>query len=132
MENNIHIREKEQLEFLKKEFVERVIETSNAVKDNKDRIDAMEKGKEHRSAQINKLDKKLDLLAETLNDDKYSSRKGVTSMTLDNHERISILEVEARAWKRASVIIGGLITGLIFAGKYLWTLLKQILSNEIN
>ena len=130
MEDNLHIREKEQFQYLKKEFMEHVIETSKTVKDNQGRIAAMEKGKEQRSKQINKLDKKLDDVIDTLSDSKMSSRKGVITQTLTNTDKISSIENELAAWKRAIVILSALFTGLIFAGKYLFVVLKQLLKGQ--
>ena len=130
MEDNLQIREKEQLQFFKKEFMEHVIETSKTVKDNQGRIAAMEKGKEQRSKQINKLDRKLDDVIDTLSDSKMSSRKGVITQTLTNTDKISSIENELAAWKRAIVILSALFTGLIFAGKYLFVVLKQLLKGQ--
>lgn len=110
--------------------MEHVIETSKTVKDNQGRIAAMEKGKEQRSKQINKLDKKLDEVIDTLSDSKMSSRKGVITQTITNTDKINSIENELAAWKRAIVILSALFTGLIFAGKYLLVVLKQLLKGQ--
>lgn len=119
----------EQLNFLKGEFDEHVIDTSRAIRETREDIKTIEKRSIVRTEQMNKLDSKLDKIFEQLNDSKYSNKKGLTTQTIDNSERISILETEAKAWKRASVIIGGLIGSLGMLIAYFWKLFTQVIKN---
>ena len=119
----------EQLNFLKGEFDEHVIDTSRAIRETREDIKTIEKRSIVRTEQMNKLDSKLDKIFEQLNDSKYSNKKGLTTQTIENSERISILETEAKAWKRASVIIGGLIGSLGMLIAYFWKLFTQVIKN---
>ncbi len=124
MENIDYIRTKERLEYLKKEFNDHVIETSNAIR-------TIEKRSVIRNGQMDDLNSKMDDVIDTLADSKLSSRKGIITKTLDNSDKIGVIENELAAWKRAVIIVGGLMTGLIFAGRYLWVVLTQLLKKEI-
>lgn len=124
MENMDYIRTKERLEYLKKEFSDHVIDVSNAIR-------TIERRSIKRNEQMDDLNRKMDNVLDTMNDSKYSTKKGVVTQTIENSNTLQRIQNEMAAWKRATIIIGTLFTGLVFAGRYLWILLKNILKSEI-
>lgn len=124
MENMDYIRTKERLEYLKKEFSDHVIDVSNAIR-------TIERRSIKRNEQMDDLNRKMDNVLDTMNDSKYSTKKGVVTQTIENSNTLQKIQNEMAAWKRAMVIIGTLFTGLVFAGRYLWILLKNVLKSEI-
>ena len=123
METEKQIRTEAHLNFLKKEFDEHVLDTQEAIK-------TIEKRSIIRNEQMISLDTKLDDVIDTLADSKLSVRKGVITQTIENTQNLSKIQTEMRAWKRASVIVGGLIGGLLLAARYLFVLLKQMINND--
>lgn len=126
-EKIIYTRAVEQLNFLKSQFDEHVIDTSKSIRDTRTAIDNIERRSVIRNKQMDKLDNKLDRIFETLNDDKYSKKKGITTQTIENSDRISILEGEAKAWKRAAILVGSLLSGVGMLIAYFWKLLTQVI-----
>jgi hypothetical protein len=124
MENMDYIRTKERLEYLKKEFSDHVIDVSNAIR-------TIERRSIKRNEQMDDLNRKMDNVLDTMNDSKYSTKKGVVTQTIENSNTLQRIQNEMAAWKRAMIIIGTLFTGLVFAGRYLWVLLKNILKSEL-
>lgn len=124
MENMDYIRTKERLEYLKKEFSDHVIDVSNAIR-------TIERRSIKRNEQMDDLNRKMDNVLDTMNDSKYSTKKGVVTQTIENSNTLQKIQNEMAAWKRAMIIIGTLFTGLVFAGRYLWILLKNVLKSEI-
>ena len=117
------IRTEAHLNFLKKEFDEHVIDTQDAIK-------KIEKRSIVRNEQMITLDSKLDDVIDTLADSKLSTRKGVITQTIENTNSLSKIQTEMAAWKRASMIVGALISGLLLAARYLFVLLKQMINND--
>ena len=117
------IRTEAHLNFLKKEFDEHVIDTQDAIK-------KIEKRSIVRNEQMITLDSKLDDVIDTLADSKLSTRKGVITQTIENTNSLSKIQTEMAAWKRASMIVGALISGLLLAARYLFVLLKQAIQND--
>ena len=132
MEDNKYIRTKERLEYLKKEFETHVLDTSQAIRETRKDIKEINKRSESRDSSMQDMKKGIDDILRTLNDDNNTSRKGVTSITIENRDRLSVLETEAKAWKRAAIIIGGLIGGLATVSTYAWAIVKKMITNEIN
>jgi predicted nucleic acid-binding Zn-ribbon protein len=127
------IRTVYQLEHLKEQFEDFVVSTSKSVVKTETRLEDMQKGIAKREAQMDAIDDKVSTLVTLMKDGgDESSRKGVVTQTLENSNKISRLEVEIKAWKRAAVLIGGLISGFLLAGKYLFNLIKLSIENEIN
>jgi predicted nucleic acid-binding Zn-ribbon protein len=127
------IRTVYQLEHLKEQFEDFVVSTSKSVVKTETRLEDMQKGIATREAQMDAIDSKVSTLVTLMKDGgDESSRKGVVTQTLENSNKISRLEVEIKAWKRAAVLIGGLISGFLLAGKYLFNLIKLSIENEIN
>jgi predicted nucleic acid-binding Zn-ribbon protein len=127
------IRTVYQLEHLKEQFEDFVVSTSKSVVKTETRLEDMQKGIAKREAQMDAIDDKVSTLVTLMRDGgDESSRKGVVTQTLENSNKISRLEVEIKAWKRAAVLIGGLISGFLLAGKYLFNLIKLSIENEIN
>ena len=124
MEHIEYIKTKERLEYLKKEFNDHVIDVSNAIR-------TIEKRSIIRNGQMDDLNRKMDNVLDTMNDSKYSTKKGVVTQTIENSNTLQRIQNEMAAWKRAMIIIGTLFTGLVFAGRYLWVLLKNILKADI-
>ena len=124
MEDIEYIKTKERLEYLKKEFNDHVIDVSNAIR-------TIEKRSIIRNGQMDDLNRKMDNVLDTMNDSKYSTKKGVVTQTIENSNTLQRIQNEMAAWKRAMIIIGTLFTGLVFAGRYLWVLLKNILKADI-
>ena len=123
METEKQIRTEAHLNFLKKEFDEHVLDTQEAIK-------TIEKRSIIRNEQMISLDTKLDDVIDTLADSKLSVRKGVITQTIENTQNLSKIQTEMRAWKRASVIVGGLIGGILLAARYLFVLLRQMINND--
>ena len=127
------IRTVYQLEHLKEQFEDFVVDTSKSVVKTDMRLESMETGIAKREAQMDAIDDKVSTLVTLMRDGgDESSRKGVVTQTLENSNKISKLEIEIKAWKRAAVLIGGLTSGFILAGKYLFNLIKLSIGNEIN
>ena len=123
METEKQIRTEAHLNFLKREFDEHVIDTQEAIKN-------IEKRSIVRNEQMISLDTKLDDVIDTLADSKLSTRKGVITQTIENTNNLSKIQTEMAAWKRASMIVGALISGLLLAARYLFVLLKQMINND--
>ena len=123
METEKQIRTEAHLNFLKKEFDEHVIDTQDAIRN-------IEKRSILRNEQMISLGKKLDDVIDTLADSKLSTRKGVITQTIENTDKLSKIQTEMAAWKRASVIVGGLAGGFLLAARYLFVLLKQAINND--
>ena len=123
METADNIRTKAHLGFLKKEFDEHVVDTQEA-------IHKIERRSVVRNEQMISLDKKLDDVIDTLADSKLSTRKGIITQTIENTNNLSKIKTEMAAWKRASVIVGGLIAGIGMAARYLYALIGEIVKNE--
>lgn len=128
MAEDNYIRTRERLEFLKKEFEAHVIDTSHAIRETRDDIREINKRSVRRNQQMDEIKSGLEDVIRTLSDDRNTSRKGVTSITLENSDRLSVLETEAKAWKRAAIIIGGLIGGLFTVATYAWTIVKKMIA----
>lgn len=127
------IRTVYQLEHLKEQFEDFVVDTSKSVVKTDMRLESMETGIAKREAQMDAIEDKVSTLVTLMRDGgDESSRKGVVTQTLENSQKISKLEIEIKSWKRAAVLIGGLISGFILAGKYLFNLIKLSIENEIN
>ena len=118
-----YIRTKERLEYLKKEFSDHVLDTQEAIR-------TIEKRSIIRNEQMISLDTKLDDVIDTLADSKLSVRKGIITQTIENTNNLSKIQTEMAAWKRASVIVGAMISGLLLAARYLFVLLKQAIQND--
>ena len=118
-----YIRTKERLEYLKKEFSDHVLDTLEAIR-------TIEKRSIIRNEQMISLDTKLDDVIDTLADSKLSVRKGIITQTIENTNNLSKIQTEMAAWKRASVIVGAMISGLLLAARYLFVLLKQAIQND--
>ena len=123
MNTEKQIRTEAHLNFLKKEFDEHVVDTQEAIRN-------IDKRSIIRSQQMNDLNSKMDDIIDTLSDSKLSSRKGVITQTIENTNSLSKIQTEMAAWKRASIIVGALISGLLLAARYLFVLLKQAIQNE--
>ena len=123
METAENIRTKAHLGFLKKEFDEHVVDTQEAIRN-------IEKRSIVRNEQMISLDNKLDDVIDTLADSKLSTRKGIITQTIENTNKLSKIQTEMAAWKRAIAIVGGLIAGIGLAARYLWVLLKQMIEND--
>jgi DNA transposition AAA+ family ATPase len=123
METAENIRTKAHLGFLKKEFDEHVVDTQEAIR-------KIEKRSIIRNEQMISLDKKLDDVIDTLADSSVSTRKGVITQTIENTNNLSKIQTEMAAWKRASVIVGGLVGGVLLAARYLFVLLKQAIQDN--
>ena len=123
METEKQIRTEAHLNFLKKEFDEHVVDTQQAIRN-------IERRSIIRNEQMISLDAKLDDVIDTLADSKLSTRKGVITQTIENTNNLSKIQTEMAAWKRASMIVGALISGLLLASRYLFVLFKQMLQNE--
>jgi len=123
MDTEKQIRTEAHLNFLKKEFDEHVLDTQEAIR-------TIEKRSIIRNEQMISLDTKLDDVIDTLADSKLSVRKGIITQTIENTTNLSKIQNEMAAWKRASVIVGGMIGGLLLAARYLFVLLKQMINND--
>jgi len=123
MDTEKQIRTEAHLNFLKKEFDEHVVDTQEAIRN-------IEKRSIIRNEQMISLDAKLDDVIDTLADSKLSTRKGVITQTIENTNNLSKIQTEMAAWKRASIIVGALISGLLLAARYLFVLLKQAIQND--
>jgi hypothetical protein len=120
-----NIRTKEHLNYLKKEFNEHVIEVNDAIRN-------IEKRSIIRNEQMNALDNKLDSVIDALSDSKLSTKKGVITQTLENTDKLNRIQTEMAAWKRASIIVGGLLGFVTLGFRYLYVVIKQIIINETN
>ena len=123
MDTEKQIRTEAHLNFLKKEFDEHVLDTQEAIR-------TIEKRSVIRNEQMISLDTKLDDVIDTLADSKLSVRKGIITQTIENTNNLSKIQTEMAAWKRASVIVGAMISGLLLAARYLFVLLKQAIQSD--
>ena len=124
MESNAKdIRQEEQLNYLQKEFRHHVRGTAEAIR-------TIEARSVKRNEQMEKLDSKIDDILFTMNDSKYSTKKGVVTQTIDNSEKITMIQNELQAWRRAVVIIGAIFGGILLAGRYLWNIATNVIQNK--
>ena len=100
-----------QVEYFKDQFEEYVKDTSRSVRDTEQKID--------------KLESKVDKIVTVLDDGEFNDRRGVISQASKNTEKINAIQRELIAWRRATVIVGTAVGGIIVAARYLWTLAKN-------
>lgn len=123
------IRTQYQLEHLKEKYDEFVMDTSRSIIKTESRLDQMAEGIAKRESQMDDLSDKLDKVMLLMTDGGHeSARKGVITQTIDNSRKIDALIQEAKTWKRAAIMVGGIIGGLFTLMGYLFKLGKNFIT----